>query len=126
MYLEHFGLQELPFQLTPNTSYRFDLPNHHEALNVLLVALRSGEGFVKIIGEVGTGKTLLCRTLLNGLGDEFVTAYIPDPYLSPIGVRRTLAEELGLRLSGDTNEHQMMKLIRHRLIELLLEPFLAQ
>lgn len=121
MYLEHFGLCELPFQLTPNTAFRFDVATQHEALNVLLVALRSGEGFVKIIGEVGTGKTLLCRTLLNTLGDGFVTAYIPDPCLSPLGVRLALAEELGLRFEGGVGEHQVMKRITERLAELKAE-----
>ena len=67
MYLEHFKLNELPFSLTPNTSFYCDLPTHQEALNVLLLGLQQGEGFIKIIGEVGTGKTLLCRLLLNTL-----------------------------------------------------------
>ncbi len=118
MYLEHFGLRELPFQLTPNTAFRYAVQNQHEALNVLLVALRSGEGFVKIIGEVGTGKTLLCRTLLNNLGDDFVTAYIPDPCLSPMGVRLALADELGLTFDSGAGEHQLMKRISERLAEL--------
>jgi MSHA biogenesis protein MshM len=117
MYREHFGMRQLPFQLTPNTSFRFNLPSHHEALNVLMVTLRSGEGFVKIVGEVGTGKSLLCRTLLNTLGDGFVTAYIPDPCLSPLGVRLALAEELGLTRAEEIGEHQIMRHITERLIE---------
>ena len=79
MYLEHFKLNELPFSLTPNTNFYCDLPTHQEALNVLLLGLAQGEGFIKIIGEVGTGKTMLCRLLLNTLDSRFFTAYIPNP-----------------------------------------------
>jgi len=60
MYLDHFGLKDLPFRLTPDTSYFYNAGGHQEALNVLKVAIRSGEGFIKVTGEVGTGKTLLC------------------------------------------------------------------
>ena len=74
MYLEHFGLRELPFSLTPDTSYFMTRDGYHDALNVLLVSLRGGEGFVKVTGEVGTGKTMLCRTLLKRLGDDFASA----------------------------------------------------
>lgn len=98
MYLEHFGLASFPFSLTPDTEFYFQAPSHAEALNVLLVALRGGEGFIKVTGEVGLGKTLLCRQLLNALGDEFVTAYIPNPHLSSSSMRRALSRELNLSL----------------------------
>ena len=65
MYLDHFGLSELPFGITPDTSFTVLTRSHQEALNTLLVALNSGEGFIKITGEVGTGKSLLCRRLLE-------------------------------------------------------------
>ena len=94
MYLGHFGLQELPFTLTPNTEYFFSYADHQEALNVLLFAIRSGEGFIKLTGEVGTGKTLLCRKILNTLQAPFRTAFIPNPQLSPSELYVTLAEEL--------------------------------
>ena len=55
MYQQHFGLQELPFSLTPDTGYFFPYGHYSEAMNTLLVALRSGEGFIKVVGEVGTG-----------------------------------------------------------------------
>ncbi len=73
MYLEHFDLNTFPFKLTPNTGFYCSLPGHQAALNVLLVGLRSGEGFLKITGEVGSGKTLLCRLLLEKLGPDFGT-----------------------------------------------------
>ena len=87
MYLYHFGLKELPFTLTPNTSFYLGLAPHNEALAVLMTALKTGEGFLKVIGEVGTGKTLLCRKLLNEIPEHFVTAYIPNPYLTPDELR---------------------------------------
>ncbi len=118
MYLEHFGLRELPFGLTPNTSFLWDDGGHREALNVMLVALRSGEGFVKIVGEVGTGKSLLCRALLNELGDKFVTAYVPDPFLTPEGVRLALAEELGVKVEAGAQRHVLMKAITRKLLAL--------
>ena len=78
MYLDHFRLTELPFSLTPDTSFFMSRAGYQGALNVLLVALRSGEGFVKVTGEVGTGKTILCRTLLGHLGEDYATAYLPN------------------------------------------------
>ncbi len=120
MYLEHFGMNEWPFRLTPDTSFFFEHAGHHDALNVLLVSLRAGEGFIKIVGEVGTGKTLLCRKLLNILSEDenFVTIYIPNPYLSPAALRLALAEELGMSIPTNYVQHRQLKLITDRLLEL--------
>jgi MSHA biogenesis protein MshM len=118
MYLEHFGLSSQPFGITPDTGFYFDSPSHQEALNVLLVALRSGAGFLKVTGEVGTGKTLLCRRLLDLLDAEFVTAYIPNPFLTPTALRMALAEELGIAFARNIGQHRLLKLITERLIEL--------
>jgi len=118
MYLEHFGLKEMPFALTPNTAFLYEHAGHREAVNVLMVALRGGEGFIKITGEVGTGKTLLCRALLNALGEEFFSAYIPNPLLTPTGLLFALAEELGLTPPPETDNHQLIKQISARLMEL--------
>lgn len=95
-YLEHFGLSEPPFALTPDTSFLYLAPGCQEALNVLLVSLRGGEGFVKVVGEVGTGKTLLCRELLDRLGNDWCTLYLPNPLLTPLDLYRAVAEELRL------------------------------
>jgi MSHA biogenesis protein MshM len=118
MYLKHFGMQDLPFAITPDTSYFYSYGSYQEALNVLLVALRSGEGFIKISGEVGTGKTLLCRKALNMLDEKFVSAYLPNPCLTPAGLRMALADELGIEYQRNMGQHRILKLINDRLIEL--------
>jgi MSHA biogenesis protein MshM len=118
MYTAHFGLRELPFGITPDTSFFFGAPHSQEALNTLLVAARSGEGFIKITGEVGTGKTLLCRKFMATLGEGFVTAYIPNPYLEPRTLMLALADELEIVLERDVDQHQLLKAINLRLLDL--------
>lgn len=118
MYLYHFGLKELPFTLTPNTSYFFGLPSHKEALDVLTTALKTGEGFIKVTGEVGTGKTLICRKLLNELPDHFRLAYIPNPYLSPNELQRAVATELGVELAQNADQQEFTQKIHDKLIEI--------
>ena len=121
MYQEYFGLTEAPFSITPDTSYFYAHGHYSEALNTLLVALRAGEGFIKVTGEVGTGKTLLCRKLLNTVEERFVTAYIPNPMLTPYGLQSALADELGLDMSRHYGHHQLLKMISNRLLELTAE-----
>ena len=116
-YLKHFGLRELPFGITPDTSYFFACRSIQEALNTLLVAVSNGEGFIKITGEVGTGKTLLCRKFLSTLGSNWVSAYIPNPNLEPRGLKLALAEELGV--SGESVEaHRLEKELMQRLLDI--------
>ena len=118
MYRQHFGLQSAPFTITPDTGFFHNAGTHQEALNVLLVALQSGAGFLKVTGEVGTGKTLLCRKLLNTLDDRYVTAYIPNPFLNPTALRMAFAEELGIVFARNLGQHRLLKLITERLVEL--------
>ena len=118
MYQQHFGLREAPFGITPDTSFFFTSPHSQEALNTLLIAAKSGEGFIKITGEVGTGKTLLCRKFITTLGEDFVTAYIPNPYLEPRTLMLALADELEITLAKDVDQHQLLKSITFRLMEL--------
>lgn len=121
MYESHFGLQEAPFALTPNTRYFLRARSHNDALELLLVALREREGFIKITGEVGTGKTLLCRLLLNELEQDAFTAYIPNPHLSPETLYAAVAEELGVDVDTCSNTHQILKALNERLIALAME-----
>ena len=117
MYLKHFGLTELPFGITPDTSFTYSVQYHQEALNTLLLALGQGEGFVKISGEVGTGKTLLCRRLLQTLDDSWVTAYLPNPNLAPDTLFLALAEELGIKDAAGLDQYHLIRRINLALLD---------
>lgn len=120
MYLQHFGLRELPFSLTPNTHFFLNMASYHKAYNMLMVSLANAEGFIKIVGEVGTGKTMLCRKVLNTLEEDkehYVTAYIPNPVLSPKGLFLAFAEELNIEIDQDVGHHRLLKAITEQLVE---------
>ncbi len=117
MYLKHFGLSELPFGITPDTSFTYSVQYHQEALNTLLLALNGGEGFVKISGEVGTGKTLLCRRLLQTLDDGWVTAYLPNPNFDARTLFLALAEELGIDDAAALDQYHLVRRINHALLD---------
>lgn len=142
MYLQHFGLREAPFSLTPDTSFFFACSNYQEGLNTLLVAARNGEGFIKITGEVGNGKTLLCRKFLATLnqgaqattiigtqdedseakrGTRFITAYLPNPYLEPRSLLMALAEEFRIELDANIDQHQLLKELTRALLNFARE-----
>lgn len=117
MYRTHFGLREPPFGLTPDTTFTFACTPHQEALNVLLVAIENGEGFIKVTGEVGMGKTLLCRRFLATIGAHCVTAYLPNPMLDPRGLYFALAEELHIALDRESDQHHLLKALNHALLD---------
>ncbi len=116
-----FGITDMPFSLVPNTQYFVSLPDHRECFSMLLFAIASDDGFIKVTGEVGTGKTLLCRRLLNSLDDrEFYTAYLPNPKLTPIELKRALAKELQVTKHNTIKDQDLLEEINRGLI------FLAQ
>jgi len=117
MYQSHFGLQELPFGITPDTSFAYACVSHQEALNTLLIAVKNGEGFIKITGEVGTGKTLLCRRFLSLLDANYASAYIPNPYLEPRTLLLAVADEIGANLPKEADQHQLLKELTQALLE---------
>jgi len=118
MYREHFSLNEPPFTITPNTHYFYKLQSHQAAFNVLMIHLRNGEGFLKITGKVGSGKTLLCRLLLEKLGDNFFIAYIPNPDLEASALRKSVAMELGVPKENLDDQHKLLSSINERLVQL--------
>ena len=119
MYRTYFGLRELPFGLTPDTSFAFSASEFQAALNTLLVAISSGEGFLKITGEVGTGKTLLCRRFLASLDAAgYAYAYIPNPFLEPKSILVAVADELSVPIDRDGDLHQIVKSLNHALLDL--------
>ena len=99
MYESFFGLNEAPFTLTPNTHFFLKSETHQHGLEMLLWALNNKEGFIKVSGEVGTGKTLLCRKLLNSLEDPFVCVYLPNPHFSPETLYCLISDELEAALA---------------------------
>lgn len=109
---EHFGLVEPPFGLTPDTTYYFPAAPHRDAYETLLYALAAGEGFLVVEGEVGTGKTLLLRQLLNALPDTWQAAFVPNPGLDPRGLYAAIALEFGLSDTGG-NEVLLHRLQQH-------------
>jgi MSHA biogenesis protein MshM len=116
LYLSHFGLKEPPFSITPDTSFYFATKNYQEGLNTLLYAIHAREGFIKITGEVGTGKTLLCRKLIASLDHTFKVAYVPNPYLEPQSLLLVIAEELGIALPAELTQHGLLKAITRDLL----------
>jgi MSHA biogenesis protein MshM len=117
IYLAHFGLREPPFGITPDTSFFYACSSSQQALNTLLVAVANGEGFIKITGEVGTGKTLLCRRFLATLDDTWVSAYVPNPNLEPRTLLLALAEEMGVKLDTDLDQHHLLKSLNLALLD---------
>ncbi|WP_217476993.1 ExeA family protein [Stutzerimonas stutzeri] len=119
MYEAFFGLREKPFALTPNTGFMVQLAPYQACLNLLRVALAEGEGFIKVTGEVGTGKTLLCRALLNELdASRYQVAWLPNPTLTPMTLRQALAHELHIAGVEQLDNHALLAALHARLIEL--------
>ncbi|MCF7765218.1 MAG: AAA family ATPase [Verrucomicrobia bacterium] len=96
MYLEYYGLSLPPFDLTPNPRFLFYSAKHREAFNHLLYGIRERKGFVQLTGEVGAGKTTVCRAMLEQLGDRFATALILNPVLNADQLMKAIAMEFGL------------------------------
>ena len=100
MYLEFYGLKAAPFDITPNPRFLFHSTKHREAFNHLLYGIRERKGFVQLTGEVGAGKTTLCRALLEQLDDHFSTALILNPVLNADELMKAIATEYGLNVKG--------------------------
>jgi len=96
MYLDHYGLREAPFRLTPITDFFFPGAKRGATVDALIYAILHDEGIVKVSGEVGAGKTMLCRVLLERLPDSVDTVYFANPTLEPEALLHTIARELGL------------------------------
>lgn len=100
MYQDHFGLRETPFGITPNPAFFYSGNTRGEILAALLYAVCHGEGIIKVTGEVGTGKTMLCRMLESQLPPHIEVIYLVNPNLDPVAVQYAIAAELGLATRG--------------------------
>lgn len=101
MYNDFYGFREAPFNITPDPRFLFFSDRHREAYNHILFGLRERKGFIQITGEVGAGKTTVCRALLEDLGPRYRTALILNPCLTGDQLLRTILIELGLEPSDD-------------------------
>lgn len=118
MYLKHFGIKEMPFSITPNTDYFLNVSGGQDLINILLFSLNNGEGFLKVVGEVGTGKTLLCRKLLSSLDKSFKTAYIASPCFSDKDIFLAVATELGVKVDSQLATHDVLHKLHKHLISM--------
>jgi general secretion pathway protein A len=112
MYTEFYGLREKPFSLSPDPRFLFLSDSHREALAHLLYGIEQGEGFIAITGEVGTGKTTLCRTLLQRIEPGSEVAFLFNPQLSGVELLQAIDAELGLETEGKSRRELMDQLNR--------------
>src|SRR2546429_5887418 len=98
LYLEHFGLSEPPFRITPHTDFFFDGADRGATLEALLYAVLHDEGIVKVAGEVGSGKTMLCRVLMERLPAHVELIYLDTPSLARDQILHAIAGDSNLTL----------------------------
>ena len=116
LYLEHFGLREPPFRITPHTDFFFTGANRGPTLDALIYAITQDEGIVKVTGEVGSGKTMLCRMLLERLPDNVESLYLANPSLSRDELLGAIADDLGIPADGKST-HSKIRALQDALVE---------
>jgi type II secretory pathway predicted ATPase ExeA len=121
MYLEHYGLTEPPFRITPHTDFFFSGANRGATLEALFYAITHDEGIVKISGEVGSGKTMLCRVLMERLPESVVIIYLANPSLSREDILYALADELGIEVPDNSRAATVMRALQEKLVALYAE-----
>ena len=121
MYEEYFGLRRPPFKITPDTSLFFGGGKRGDILEALVYAIDRGEGIIKVVGEVGSGKTMLCRMLQLKLPESVETIYIGNPSVTPEDILFVIANELNLHAAKDASKHQVMHLLQEYLLQRHME-----
>lgn len=117
MYYDHFGLKEAPFKITPNTDFFYSGANRGAVLEALMYAIVTGEGIIKVVGEVGSGKTMLCRMLQDQLPESVENIYLANPSVAPEDILHVLAFELQLKLPKNADRIKVMQLLQDHLIK---------
>ena len=116
MYYAHFGLKEPPFKITPNTEVFFTGANRGAVLDALIYAITNGEGIVKVVGEVGSGKTMLCRMLQTMLPESVESIFLANPSVAPEHVLHAIAFELQLKLPKNADRLKVMQMLQSYLV----------
>ena len=116
MYYSHFGLTEPPFKITPNTEAFYTGGNRGAVLDALIYAINSGEGIVKVVGEVGSGKTMLCRMLQTMLPDKVESIFLANPSVAPEDILHAIAFELQLKLPKNADRLKVMQVLQAHLL----------
>jgi MSHA biogenesis protein MshM len=116
MYYAHFGLKEPPFKITPNTEYFYNGSNRGAVLDALMYAITSGEGIVKVVGEVGSGKTMLCRMLQSMLPEHVECVYLANPSVAPEDILHAIAFELNVKLPKNADKLKVMQVLQSYLL----------
>ena len=117
MYYAHFGLKEPPFKITPNTEVFFTGGNRGAVLDALIYAILNGEGIIKVVGEVGSGKTMLCRMLQTMLPERIESIYLANPSVAPEDVLHAIAFELQLKLPKNADRLKVMQMLQDHLLK---------
>ncbi len=117
MYYSHFGLKEPPFKITPNTDFFYSGGNRGAVLDALVYAITSGEGIIKVVGEVGSGKTMLCRMLQAVLPEKIESIYLAIPSVAPEDVLHAIAFELQLKLPKNADRLKVMQILQAHLLK---------
>ena len=121
MYLTHFGLDEAPFRITPHTDFFFDGANRGATLEALLYAIVHDEGIVKVTGEVGSGKTMLCRVLMERLPPNVETIYLANPSLARDEIMLAILDDLKAPAAGGERSSLILRNLQDRLVALYAE-----
>jgi type II secretory pathway predicted ATPase ExeA/septal ring-binding cell division protein DamX len=117
VYYPHFGLKEPPFKITPNTDFFFSGGNRGAVLDALMYAITNGEGIIKVVGEVGSGKTMLCRMLQTILPEKIESIYLANPSVAPEDVLDAIAFELQLKIPKNADRLKVMQILQAHLLK---------
>jgi len=117
LYLNHFGLSEAPYRITPHTDFFFEGANRGTTLDALIYTITHDEGIVKVTGEVGSGKTMLCRMLMERLPQNVETIYLANPSLGRDEIMMAISDDLKVAAAGQRSS-VLLRALQERLIEL--------